>query len=123
MEDKDIILTGAFNELVGDIPNGMVKVLSAGSLTDAHSHQHGIVDTTTYTRGTKRLDYVFVSTRLVDHILRSGYEPFHTRIASDHRGYFVDFALAGFLDRQLSSIFSATSRAIRGPIQVISQST
>jgi hypothetical protein len=27
---------------------------------------------------------------------------------------FVDFALAGFLDRQLPAIFSATSRAIRG---------
>ncbi|OEU19894.1 hypothetical protein FRACYDRAFT_235957 [Fragilariopsis cylindrus CCMP1102] len=114
MEDKDIILTGDFNELVGDDPNGMVKVISAGGLTDAHSHQHGIVDITTYTRGVKRLDYVFVTPRLVDHILRSGYESFHSRIASDHRGYFVDFALAGFLDRQLPSIFSASSRAIRG---------
>ena len=113
-EDKDIILTGDFNELVGDDPNGMVKVISAGGLTDAHSHQHGIVDITTYTRGVKRLDYVFVTPRLVDHILRSGYESFHARIASDHRGYFVDFALAGFLDRQLPSIFSASSRAIRG---------
>jgi hypothetical protein len=67
-EDKDIILTGDFNELVGDEPNGMAKVLSAGGLTDAHSHQHGEVDITTYTRGTKRLDYVFVTPRLVDHI-------------------------------------------------------
>jgi hypothetical protein len=113
-EDKDIILTGDFNELVGDDPNGMAKVLAAGDLTDAHSHQHGIVDITTYTRGIKRLDYVFVTPRLVDHILRSGYESFHARIASDHRGYFVDFALAGFLDRQLPSILSASSRAIRG---------
>jgi hypothetical protein len=85
-EDKDIVPTGDFNKLVGDNPNGMTKVLSAGGLTDAHSQQHGIVDITTYTRETKRLDYVFVTPRLVDHILRSGYEPFHTRIASDHRG-------------------------------------
>jgi hypothetical protein len=113
-EDKDIILTGDFNELVGDYPKGMATVLAAGDLTDAHSHQHGIVEITTYTRGTKRLDYVFVTPRLVDHILRSGYESFHARIASDHRGYFVDFALAGFLDRQLPSILSASSRAIRG---------
>jgi hypothetical protein len=113
-EDKDIILTGDFNELVGDDPRGMTKVLEAGNLTDAHGHQHGNVDITTYTRGTKRLDYVFVTPRLVDHILRSGYESFHARIASDHRGYYVDFALAGFLDRQLPSIFSASSRAIRG---------
>jgi flagellar hook protein FlgE len=113
-EDKDIILTGDFNELVGDDPRGMAKVLAAGNLTDAHDHQHGTVEISTYTRGTKRLDYVFVTPRLVDHILRSGYESFHARIASDHRGYFVDFALAGFLDRQLPAIFSASSRAIRG---------
>ena len=112
--DKDIILTGDFNELVGDDPNQMAKVLQAGSLTDVHGHQHGEVDIKTYTQGHKRLDYVFVTPRMVDHILRSGYEAFHARIPSDHKGYFVDFALAGFLDRQLPSIFSATSRAIRG---------
>jgi hypothetical protein len=113
-DDKDIILTGDFNEMVGDDFNGMAKVLFAGNLTGAHSNQHGIVDITTYTRGTKRLDYVFVTPRLVDHILRSGYKSFHARTASDYRGYFVDFSLAGFLDRQLPSIFSASSRAIRG---------
>ena len=113
-EGKDIILTGDFNELVGDDSNAMVRVLTAGDLTDAHGHQHGEVDIKTYTRGHKRLDYVFVTPRMVDHILRSGYEAFHARIASDHRGYYVDFALAGFLDRQLPAIFSATSRAIRG---------
>ena len=113
-EDKDIILTGDFNELVGDDPRGMQRVLAAGGLTDVHEHQHGPVDITTYTRGVKRLDYVFVTPRLVNHILRSGYESFHSRIASDHRGYFVDFALAGFFDRRLPSIFSASSRAIRG---------
>jgi hypothetical protein len=113
-EDKDIILTGDFNELVGEDPRGMTKVLTEGNLTDAHDYQHGNVDISTYTRGVKRLDYVFVTPRLVEHILRSGYEPFHARIPSDHRGYFVDFDLAGFLDRQLPSIFSSTSRAIRG---------
>jgi hypothetical protein len=113
-EDKDIILTGDFNEMVGDDMNGMARVISAGDLTDTHSHQHGTIDISTYTRGTKRLDYIFVTPRLVDHILRSGYESFHARIASDHRGYFVDFDLAGFLDRQLPSIISSSSRAIRG---------
>jgi hypothetical protein len=51
---------------------------------------------------------------MTEHILRSGYESFHARIASDHRGFFVDFDLAGFLDRQLPSRYSASSRAIRG---------
>jgi hypothetical protein len=55
-EDKDIVLTGDFNELVDDDPRGMTTVLSAGNLTVAHGHQHGTVDITTYTRGIKRLD-------------------------------------------------------------------
>jgi endonuclease/exonuclease/phosphatase family metal-dependent hydrolase len=86
--DKDIILTGDFNELVGDNPNQMAKVLQEGCLTDVHGHQHGEVDINAYTQGHKHLDYVFVTPRLVNHILRSGYEAFHARIASDHRGYF-----------------------------------
>jgi hypothetical protein len=36
--DKDIILSGDFNELVGDDPRGMSKVLSEGELADAHQH-------------------------------------------------------------------------------------
>jgi hypothetical protein len=113
-EVKDIILTGDFNELVGDDPRGMSKVLPEGDLTDTHEYQHGTVDITTYTRGVKRLDYVFVIPRLVEHILRSGYESFYARIPSNHRRYFVDFDLAGFLDKQLPTILSATSGAIRG---------
>jgi hypothetical protein len=113
-EDKDIILTGDFNELVGDDPRGMSTVMLAGNLTDVHGHQHGEINITTYTIGVKRLDYIFVTPRMTEHILRSGYESFHARIASDHGGYFVDFDLAGFLDRQLPSIYSASSRAIRG---------
>jgi hypothetical protein len=35
-EDKDIILTGDSNEMVGDDPRGVAKVLSAGCLTDVH---------------------------------------------------------------------------------------
>jgi endonuclease/exonuclease/phosphatase family metal-dependent hydrolase len=59
-EGKDIILTGDFNELVGDDLTKMAKVLEAGQLTDVHGHQHGEVDIKTYTRGHKRLDYVYM---------------------------------------------------------------
>jgi hypothetical protein len=113
-EGKDLILTRDSNELVGDDLDAMARVLAVGDQTDAHGHQHGEIDIKTYTRGHTQLDYVFVTPRMVDHILRNGYEAFHARIVSDHRDYFVDFALAGFVDRQLPAIFSATSRAIRG---------
>jgi hypothetical protein len=54
-ENKDIILSGDFNELIGDDPRMMAKVVKAGHLTDVHGHQHGEIAISTYTRGTKRL--------------------------------------------------------------------
>jgi hypothetical protein len=69
-QDKDIILTGDLNELIGDDPNKMAKVLQEGCLTDVHGHQYGEVDINTYAQGHKRLDYVFVTPRLVKRILK-----------------------------------------------------
>jgi hypothetical protein len=91
---------GDFNELVGAKPSEMASVLSAGYLTDTFCFRHGLDnEKATYARGTKRVDYVFVSQRLTEHIRSLGAEPFNFRIFSDHRGLFVDFAMPGFFDR------------------------
>ena len=45
----------------------------------------------TYARGSKRLDYVLASKSVCDALLASGYDAFNSRIASDHRGYYMDF--------------------------------
>jgi endonuclease/exonuclease/phosphatase family metal-dependent hydrolase len=94
----DVILMGDFNELVGAKPSEMASVLSAGYLTDTFCFRHGLdKEKATYARGTKRVDYIFVSQRLTEHIRASGAKPFNYRIFSDHRGLFVDFAMPGFL--------------------------
>ena len=65
-EDKqDIILIGDFNEVVGDDPKMIAKVLTAGNLTDVHAHKHGHANIATYIRGRRRLDYCFVSPRIL----------------------------------------------------------
>ena len=44
----------------------------------------------TYLRGTKRIDYFLVSSAILPAVQHTGYEPFHFRCLSDHRGYFLD---------------------------------
>ena len=40
-----------FNEVVGDDPKLMAKVLSAGNLIDVHAHKNGPANIITYIRG------------------------------------------------------------------------
>ena len=113
-EDKDIILTGDFNEMVGEYPKMMAKVLLAGNLVDVHEVKHGNeCNITTYIRGRRRVDYCFVTPRLVAHVVRCGFEPFNAHHLADHRGYFVDFCIKGLFNRQIPAIVSAASRQIR----------
>ena len=59
--NQDLILMGDFNEVVGDDPKMMAKVLMAGNLTNVHAHKHGHAHIATYIRGRRLVDYCFVS--------------------------------------------------------------
>ena len=101
-DNQDIILMGDFNETIGDDPQMMAKILAAGHLTDVHANKHGYgKNIATYIRGTRRVDYCFVSLQIIDHVIRCGIETFHARMRSDHRGYFVDISVAGLFDSRL----------------------
>ena len=96
-KDKDTIITGDFNEVVGENPWMMAKVLLAGNLVDVYEVKHGNeCNIATYIRGKRRLDYCFVTPRLVAHVVRCGFEPFNVCYISDHRGSFVDFCTVDF---------------------------
>jgi hypothetical protein len=89
----------------------MASVLSAGYLSDTFCFRHGLDnEKVTYAQGTKRVDYIFVSQRLTEHIRASGAEPFNYRIFSDHRGLFVDFAMPGFSDRAPNELAKLQTR-------------
>ena len=108
--NQDLILMGDFNEVVGDDPKMMAKVLMAGDLTDVHAHKHGQAHIATYIRGRRRLDYCFVSPRILEHVLRCGFEAFHARKVCDHRGYFLDLSMIGLFDRRLPAIFNPAEK-------------
>ena len=69
---------GDFNEVIGLKQDGMASVISIGHLTNVQAHRHGLDgEQSTYSRGPNRVDYIFVSDRLLPHVVRQGCEPFH----------------------------------------------
>ena len=84
-------------------------------LIDVHAYKHGFnCDISTWARGSRRLDYFFLSRRLIDHVLRCGFEQFFYRLSKDHRGYFVDLSMIGLFDRRLPILHVPTIRHIKG---------
>ena len=65
-------------------------VITCG-LVDIFATQHSGKIPPTYTRGTKRLDYVLVTPRVVESVERTTMLPFHTMFGGDHRPLLVDF--------------------------------
>ena len=63
-DNQDIILMGGFNEIVGDDPKMMAKVLVSGNLIDVHAQKHGHANIATYIRGRRQVDYCFASPRI-----------------------------------------------------------
>ena len=111
----DIILTGDFNEIIGDSHNSLTLALLDIGLHDIIALKHGFdTDINTYKRGPRRLDYVFVSRRIIDHVTACGYDRFDDVLCSDHRASFLDIHLPGLFGRDLPILCSPSSRTIRG---------
>ena len=88
-----IILAGDLNEVLGATGNGIDKLCQQFHLVDAMRYQHGPTPQgfATWVDGSKVLDYTLVDTGLLNSLSKCGYEPFDSRIHSDHRGMFIDF--------------------------------
>ena len=73
--------------------NGIDKLCQQFHLVDAMRYQHGPTPQgfATWVDGSKVLDYTLVDAGLLNSLSKCGYEPFDSRIHSDHRGMFIDF--------------------------------
>jgi hypothetical protein len=69
----------------------------------------------TYMRGSKCIDFIFGSTRLIEHIKYSGHTPFFESPCntSDHRGVFLDINQVALFGATLQSIPSQIPRKIK----------
>ena len=64
---SDIILTGDFNDVIGDVNNDLTILMSSFNLIDIHANRHGFNnEIATYKKGERQLDYIFASQRLID---------------------------------------------------------
>ena len=91
-----IILTGDFNETIGEKPEMMASICAEIGLLDIVSKLHpDALGTPTYDRGRKRLDYILVSDDLPQFALQSGMNRFNEIHNTDHRAQWVDFHKRG----------------------------
>lgn len=89
-----ILVGGDFNESIGDNLSGLDRLLAKYNLVDAVSLLHAQSEVPTYSRGHKRLDYLFLTPSLQPALQRSGILPFDTIYISDHRAIFLDLDLS-----------------------------
>ena len=108
-----LILCGDFNEAIGDNMNGIDYIITKYNLVDAIQYQHGHHNETTYSRGHKCLDYIFVSTNVVPSIQQSAILPLNYVISSDHRAVYVDLNMTTLFGKDVSPLMSPPARALR----------
>ena len=87
----DVLLLGDFNDDLSEVNSGMARILSRHKLHDLMRYAVGTTNVTTYTRGSRRLDYALGSERFLLAFLQGGYERFGDRLKTDHRPYYLDF--------------------------------
>ena len=112
---QDIILTGDFNEYVGENYNKLTQLMLDMELIDFHAFKHGFdCDIATWARGSQRLDYFFLSQCLIDHVLRCGFDRIYYCLSKDHRRLFVDLSIVGLFDQQIPILFVPALQYING---------
>jgi exonuclease III len=109
-----IVLMGDMNEVVGLELGGLSQLIGEFGLVDVISHHHSINnEVATYSRGTKRLDYVFCTANLVPAVVSCGIAPFNEHICSDHRSIFVDWDEASIFGSAAPLLASKSTRRLQ----------
>ena len=73
-------------------------------LEDIHKVRQQPIPKTTYTRESKRLDYIFMSRNLVGTVRKAGYMPIHDGVISDHRICYIECNLKAFMGGNINKI-------------------
>lgn len=111
-KQHDILLMGDFNEELHEDPDSMARLQRIGGLVDLMNHKIGTNDFSTYIRGTKRLDYVLCSPRLLDCCHTAGYDSIGYRYDGDHRGFYMDFQTAQLFGNQTPVLATPAARSL-----------
>ena len=105
------------NECIYERASKLRNVMSKHGLTDIHRDQHPEIDPEdwkTYSRGSKKIDYIFGSAGVLEWTNKSGIEEFNARIQSDHRGLWIDLDLESLLGGKVPDLIPPQKRGITG---------
>ena len=95
-------------------PSGeLAEFLLETQLEDVHQARQQTTPNTTYSRGTRRLDYIFTSHHLLMAIRKSGYLAIHDGIISDHRMCYMDVNMTTFLGGNINQILRPYQRVFK----------
>jgi hypothetical protein len=81
-------------------------VIAKYKLVDVHHTALGCDDEPAYSRGSTRLDYIFMTQDIASLVCSCGAKPFNRCFFSDPRGLYIDLRLSGLFDRNLSPLAS-----------------
>jgi hypothetical protein len=112
--DTEIILLIDANEEIGAKPGGISSTITRNALYDLLANQH---DTNacpnTYIRGTKRIDYIFGTEKVLKHCKSSGILPFCHGYPSHHRAIFVRVDMQNILQTEVNTMESNAARLLQ----------
>ena len=104
-----------FIEILGKSHDDLTLAILDIGLHDIIAIKHGFgTNIASYKRGPRRLDYIFVSRWIIDHVTACGYDRFEETLCSDHRASFLDLSLSGIFGRAIPILCSPSSRTICG---------
>ena len=104
-QKSDVILTGDFNDEIGTKYDELTRIIENLGLVDVFAFQNGFeTEVPTYNRGSRNLEYTFVTIRILDNVKACGYNKYNDFIPSDHRGLFLDLSVPGLFRRDIPTI-------------------
>jgi hypothetical protein len=109
----EILLMIDANEDIGRKPGGMGQIIYKAGLLDLISNKHDAENTpNTYARGSKRLDYLFGTEKVLEHCSTCGILPFGYGYPSDHRAIFARINLSKILQSKMNPAESNAQRLL-----------
>ena len=111
---NEIILTIDGNETFSYSPGGIAKVCKACKLFDPMYQQHGeAIGGPSHINGSERIDFIFVTDKILPFIKACGSTAFNELTISDHKGFYIDILREGIMKRSESILTSPFSRSVQ----------
>ena len=87
----------------------LLRIMNSAQLYDVLSAKHGLHSPPTYVRGTKTIDYILGTKRVVEAVRKCGIRPFNSDLISDHRALWLDLDIKYILRQNSQSMFQRKS--------------